>query len=164
MSQSKEREPITAEELDRWEKVSRISQGLSGGPDRELRLIAEVRELRKDRDRLDWLDSNMDVRYEGGRLMFHIDAFLRGPQPFRDAIDAAMREDVPLECECGDPRRHHGHCGCCGEPTDQTAEWCTGCAEHVLKAGYPWDRTWFAQYGVDCPLTSKEYRMHEKEK
>ena len=58
-----------------------------------------------------------------------------------------------MKCECGDPKSHSGHCGCCGEPIPY-GEWCAVCMEHLLpeKPGLaPWDRTWFAQHGTDCP-------------
>lgn len=45
-------------------------------------------------------------------------------------------------------------CGCCGRECYAGEEWCRACAEHVLPCGLPpWDRTWFAQYGVECPFT-----------
>jgi hypothetical protein len=44
-------------------------------------------------------------------------------------------------------------CGCCGREVFD-AEWCPDCVQHVVQGGYapPWDRTWLAQTGWDCPL------------
>lgn len=56
-----------------------------------------------------------------------------------------------------------GYCGCCGRPTESTAnDWCAKCLPHViteeqgeenlkLRGLPPWERTWFAQHGTDCP-------------
>ena len=63
-----------------------------------------------------------------------------------------------MNCECGDPTRHTGHCGCCGAPITNT-EWCLCCTQHVGPAHLPpWERTWFAQYGTECPDAPSEYR------
>jgi len=60
---------------------------------------------------------------------------------------------MTAKCECGDPKPHTDHCGCCGNPISNM-QWCVPCSKHLLpeKQGLaPWDRTWFAQYGTDCP-------------
>lgn len=49
-----------------------------------------------------------------------------------------------------------GYCGCCGRET-AAAEWCADCATHVLAAGKPWDRTWYAQHREDCPFAAKAW-------
>jgi hypothetical protein len=77
---------------------------------------------------------------------------VRGYTPKLIASGGASYTFPPL-CECGDPREHTDHCGCCGEPiTDR--EWCGRCEPHLLPAGgcAPWDRTYFAQHGVHCPF------------
>jgi hypothetical protein len=59
-----------------------------------------------------------------------------------------------MKCECGDPKPHTDHCGCCGRPISNQ-EWCTDCAKHLLpyqRGLPPWDRTYFAQHGKDCPF------------
>lgn len=43
-------------------------------------------------------------------------------------------------------------CGCCGiELANPEADWCFACSLHVLKTGMPHERTYLAQYGVECP-------------
>lgn len=44
-------------------------------------------------------------------------------------------------------------CGCCGCQI-QHGEWCLPCSKHLMHAkGYipMWERTYFAQFGMDCP-------------
>lgn len=69
-------------------------------------------------------------------------------------------------CTCGDQRKHHGHCGCCGNPIAENDIWCAKCSKpgHLLKRGYLYERTWFAQFGTDCPFTLPEYRIHDTAK
>lgn len=49
------------------------------------------------------------------------------------------------------------YCGCCGRIVDVQVSslndpWCSQCTKHVLQNGAaPWDRTYLAQHGVDCP-------------
>lgn len=63
-----------------------------------------------------------------------------------------------MNCECGEPVDHASHCGCCGRPIGQFIEgdpWCEDCLPHLAdyRIGIPpWDRTYFAQHGTDCPL------------
>ena len=63
------------------------------------------------------------------------------------------------QCECGDPVKHDGHCGCCGGPIREGI-WCSACEQHLHpNTGYSLCyRTWFAQYGENCPLTPVEYQ------
>lgn len=45
-------------------------------------------------------------------------------------------------------------CGCCGREIKH-GEWCLKCSKHLLPASTGlamWDRTWFAQFGTDCPF------------
>lgn len=44
-------------------------------------------------------------------------------------------------------------CGCCGRDT-RTADYnfCADCLTHCLNRGLPWDRTYYAQHGTNCPL------------
>lgn len=44
------------------------------------------------------------------------------------------------------------YCGCCGRATG--GPWCLGCRTHISpRQTLPlWDRTYFAQTGLDCPL------------
>ena len=48
------------------------------------------------------------------------------------------------------------YCGCCGRDFQQgTDEWCIDCLrEHIDTTANQGaeDRTWFAQYGTDCPF------------
>jgi len=46
-------------------------------------------------------------------------------------------------------------CGCCGRPA--VGDWCLECRAHLLSAlgRAPWDRTYYAQHGTDCPFTEK---------
>ena len=47
-------------------------------------------------------------------------------------------------------------CGCCGrERKGCDDSFCEDCLLHVRQAGAPWDRTYFAQFNVDCPLQEK---------
>ncbi len=34
------------------------------------------------------------------------------------------------QCECGDPVKHDGHCGCCGGPIREGI-WCSACEQHL---------------------------------
>ena len=43
------------------------------------------------------------------------------------------------------------YCGCCGVELVGGDMWCVHCRSHVLVYGAPWDRTYFAQYGKECP-------------
>ena len=53
------------------------------------------------------------------------------------------------------------HCGCCGRetfgPTLRWYDgWCVDCEGHVLRDSRPpWDRTYAAQFGKDCPFQVK---------
>jgi hypothetical protein len=49
-------------------------------------------------------------------------------------------------------------CGCCGNAAegDDLIIWCVRCQGHVTDRGQPWDRTWFAQHGTDCPYVVNE--------
>lgn len=67
------------------------------------------------------------------------------------------RETFAGVCEHGKPwatcRKciEVSYCGCCGTATIN-GNWCKRCSDHVLKlGGAPWDRTWLAQTGRDCP-------------
>lgn len=51
-------------------------------------------------------------------------------------------------------------CGCCGRsyynPSDDY-EWCGNCAGHVDESkAFPWDRTFRAVTGKDCPYQVNE--------
>ena len=42
-------------------------------------------------------------------------------------------------------------CGCCGCEIS-FGDWCLRCQQHVMERGAPpWDRTYMAQPGVECP-------------
>lgn len=44
------------------------------------------------------------------------------------------------------------YCGCCGRQIDTFhLWWCHRCIRHVTARGPLHERTWFAQYGTDCP-------------
>ncbi len=50
-------------------------------------------------------------------------------------------------------------CGCCGREMscsiqDGVAEWCFDCYQHIRRygGGPPWDRTYFAIHGKECPF------------
>ena len=46
-------------------------------------------------------------------------------------------------------------CGCCGRVCRNEAEWCFKCRGHVVQDADlrlpPWERTFGAQHGTDCP-------------
>ena len=43
-------------------------------------------------------------------------------------------------------------CGCCGRGLPTVGIWCEDCLQHVVASNRPpWERTYFAQHGVDCP-------------
>lgn len=52
------------------------------------------------------------------------------------------------------------YCGCCGRQlgagTRTDPMWCADCKKHLIRAPWwmypPWQRTYFAQYGTDCPF------------
>lgn len=77
-----------------------------------------------------------------------------------------MRDPGHLAAVDADDDEDEWFCGCCGRdildattPATEGGMWCPECAGHVLPGGtaifgcgpHPWDRTWFAQYGTDCP-------------
>ena len=49
------------------------------------------------------------------------------------------------------------YCGCCGREigagTRTDPEWCADCKPHLRRGPLfaPWQRTYFAQHGKDCP-------------
>lgn len=43
-------------------------------------------------------------------------------------------------------------CGCCGEQVLDDEMWCANCCPHVLSEGAWEDRTYWAQYGRECPF------------
>lgn len=46
------------------------------------------------------------------------------------------------------------YCGCCGRQIGERELWCRDCTAHVKHTSEPiWERTYFAQYGKDCPFT-----------
>lgn len=48
-------------------------------------------------------------------------------------------------------------CGCCGRALDdEDADWCKDCQRHVLpqSSGPPWDQTYLAQFGRECPFAN----------
>ena len=58
--------------------------------------------------------------------------------------------------------KEESFCGCCGRQIKlgykYVYQWCKECKEHLLpKEGRcvsgPWDRTYYAQYGKDCPYS-----------
>lgn len=53
-------------------------------------------------------------------------------------------------------------CGCCGR--EWTGDWCDKCRPHIPKAfgAPPWDRTYFAQHGRDCPFQIRENEKHSR--
>jgi len=55
------------------------------------------------------------------------------------------------------------YCGCCGrrsgEGSDPTFFWCAKCRKHVLDYGPPWEKTYYAQRGKDCPFSQKAKAM-----
>ena len=53
----------------------------------------------------------------------------------------------------GEDMREEGgnDCGCCGREALNGSLWCVACIEHVGSLGAPWDRTYFALHGHDCP-------------
>lgn len=56
--------------------------------------------------------------------------------------------------------KHESYCGCCGTEI-QHGDWCLKCSQHLLPAnrGLPiWERTYFAQFGKDCPYQEKPAR------
>ena len=51
-------------------------------------------------------------------------------------------------------------CGCCGREVRDDLLWCHDCLSHLLPYQDEfdhyvplWDRTWFFQYGTECPFT-----------
>jgi hypothetical protein len=50
------------------------------------------------------------------------------------------------------------YCGCCGREIENSSvgePWCRDCRDHALPPALgraPWDRTYYAQHGMDCPL------------
>lgn len=45
------------------------------------------------------------------------------------------------------------YCGCCGrENTGPDESWCPDCVPHVNAAGAPWERTYLARTGHECPF------------
>ncbi len=55
------------------------------------------------------------------------------------------------KCECGSFVDHTDHCGCCGVEISAD-QWCARCKRHLLANHLPpWERTWFAQFGKQCP-------------
>ena len=49
-------------------------------------------------------------------------------------------------------------CGCCGRSIPY-GEWCLKCSQHLLPEKShlpPWERTYFAQHGKDCPFQDEE--------
>lgn len=60
------------------------------------------------------------------------------------------------------PRRPQSEavfCGCCGravrgsylDSEREPGDWCSQCITHLGKKGAPWERTYFALHGADCP-------------
>lgn len=53
-------------------------------------------------------------------------------------------------------RFEESFCGCCGGRTYKEKTWCSRCLSdkpHLGPPGLPpWERTWFAIYGTDCPF------------
>jgi hypothetical protein len=52
-------------------------------------------------------------------------------------------------------KRLPDYCGCCGRESSNSEianPWCRDCRDHVLVHGAPWERTYFAQHGADCPF------------
>jgi predicted amidophosphoribosyltransferase len=54
-------------------------------------------------------------------------------------------------------------CGCCGNPNDGLdANFCARCLPHIkpFKKAWgdlqPWERTYFAQHGQDCPFQAED--------
>ena len=65
-----------------------------------------------------------------------------------DLCDLARRKDA------GD------YCGCCGlEPVTADDYFCPRCLAHVEQSTRaPWDRTYFARRGKDCPRRKRAAR------
>lgn len=62
-----------------------------------------------------------------------------------DYLDKNMEEKV---------NQRENFCGCCGRSHKSgDIHWCKDCLAHVRPARYgaPWERTYFAQHGKDCP-------------
>ena len=59
--------------------------------------------------------------------------------------------------------KEESFCGCCGRQIKadlwfEAYLWCKECIEHLLPregrcVNGPWDRTYHAQYGKDCPYS-----------
>jgi hypothetical protein len=84
--------------------------------------------------------------YRGGGVLYGVS---EGPHWVRVSTDPACRD-------------HGDWCRCCSGPTDRRwsaaeDQWCSTCASHVTPPGawpdrlHPWQRTWSAQHGTDCP-------------
>lgn len=43
-------------------------------------------------------------------------------------------------------------CGCCGCDLG-SGDWCRDCTRHIATNGAPWERTYYAQFKVECPYT-----------
>jgi hypothetical protein len=52
------------------------------------------------------------------------------------------------------------YCGCCGQPAGAGGDalWCEPCRDHVGAVGHPWDRTFFALTGAECPFQVRTER------
>ncbi len=63
-------------------------------------------------------------------------------EPSRHLID--QRAQLGIEPE-------DSFCGCCGNECPEADLWCRRCDEHVIDARHPWEATYFAVHGIDCP-------------
>lgn len=56
-----------------------------------------------------------------------------------------------------DEFRGHGesdYCGCCGREIGPFEDWCRDCTKHVLNEGPLHEKTYFAQFSVECPFSN----------
>lgn len=68
---------------------------------------------------------------------------------------------VPEDCAAADCPESFialgDFCGCCGAvEVGQTRMWCSECERHLGAHGAPWDRTFYAVHGRECPVTLRE--------
>ena len=54
------------------------------------------------------------------------------------------------------------YCGCCGNEIEGRGEWCKDCLTHIVDTyRAPWDNTYYAQYGEECPFRFVVEEDHE---